>query len=294
MHNSLKSNEKRIATWASKTIDDHMAADKKRRQTCMNKYGVEYNLQRPEVTCISSRPRDGYTSCISDELRAARSKNMTRLNLTHKSFKEKRIEACRASFKSEEGLLRRKKLSEYAKAQHRNGQADFVRKFFKDVYRITDLPARKSEFMKLNNPNARPGVIEKRVRTYISRYRSGNYKNGLRKIRYKDTELTYQSSYELDFLKLSDSLGILPMIQNGPVLTGSDYCNRYYQPDYILAGKYIIEIKSWWIEKLQESRQPGLLLKKMELVENLGYTFVYVKDKNYSEILNIVSTLSND
>lgn len=44
----------------------------------------------------------------------------------------------------------------------------------------------------------------------------------------------------------------------------------------------MIEIKSWYIENLQEKRYPGILDIKKKLIESKGYKFLYIKDKDYT------------
>lgn len=63
--------------------------------------------------------------------------------------------------------------------------------------------------------------------------------------KFKDTELYYQSTYELDFLELCESIGIIHKVRNG---------NTYYYINKIgglltdfCIGNYEIEIKSTYI-----------------------------------------------
>ena len=64
----------------------------------------------------------------------------------------------------------------------------------------------------------------------------------------------------------------------------SIYPRRYYLPDYILDNKYIVEIKSWYIEAKQMAINPNVIIEKQELVERLGYKWLYILDKNYAKL----------
>ena len=132
-----------------------------------------------------------------------------------------------------------------------------------------------------------PEAREKSRQTYIKNSDLGlhNKETKFKKKLYKETTLMYQSSYELDFLELCDNKGILDRIKNAPCFSDIDYPYNFYAPDYILDDIYVIEIKSWYIENLQEKRCPGLLKKKEELVISKGYKFLYIKDKDYTSFL---------
>lgn len=129
-----------------------------------------------------------------------------------------------------------------------------------------------------------------RIATYIKNSNLGlhNKETKFSKTQYKDSGLMHQSSYELDFLELCDKRNILDRIKNAPCLSAKSYPYNFYLPDYILDDNYIIEIKSWYIENLQESRYPGILKLKEQLVIDKGYKFLYIKDKDYSILENII------
>lgn len=129
----------------------------------------------------------------------------------------------------------------------------------------------------------------KRIATYIENSNLGVHRREtIKKKKYKETDLYYQSSYELDFLELCDKHNILPRIKNAPCLSADYYPYNFYAPDYILDDTCIIEIKSWYIENLQEKKCPGLLKLKEQLVVDKGYKFLYIKDRDYSRLETII------
>ena len=125
----------------------------------------------------------------------------------------------------------------------------------------------------------------KKIRQTLST--SKKYHNNFKKKKFKSTNLYYQSSYELDFLNYLELVGF----DFGRIRNGISYYDeqKLYFGDYLIDDKYCIEIKSWWIEQLQEKKNPGSLAFKQQLVEKFGHTWIYLKDKNYSSINDILN-----
>ena len=223
---------------------------------------------------------------ISKSIKDVRSNNMKSLNLTNKKFQETRKLAVSNFLNSEKSIDYRKNASDKATRQHQNGQAEYVRKYFQgDYIGSQDQLARKNRL--LATPiHTIPGVNEKKKETYIKNSNLGihNKETRYKKKKFKDTLLFYQSTYELDFLLYCENNNLLSRIKNSQCFSDSAYPYNFYEPDYILDDTYVIEIKSWYIEKLQEKRCPGLLKMKEQLVVNNGYKFLYIKDKNYKPI----------
>jgi hypothetical protein len=104
------------------------------------------------------------------------------------------------------------------------------------------------------------------------------------KIKYfKNTELFYQGSYELDFLEnfenkfyIKNGLSFNYFFDNNKKVYFSDF----YLPDFNL----IIEIKSSYT--FQQNKSINLLKEKTVL--NSGYNFIFIIDKNYLNFLKII------
>ena len=114
--------------------------------------------------------------------------------------------------------------------------------------------------------------------------------NGCFKIyfkKYKEFNLHYQSTYELDFLIFCENNNIINDVTDFKkrINYTMENVNRIYYPDfYVKKYNLIIEIKStYWYEKYFEKNQ----LKK-EICEKLGYKYLFIIDKNYSGFLNII------
>jgi len=257
------------------------------------KYGIskiEYLAKFPDAPLKSLSASESYRRvATSDEGRKQRSDALRNSNLNNKEFQDKRRKSCRDFLESDRSTDYRQLMSDKAKEQHKNGQAEYVRKYYKERHPGSDAQKQASIRTTLNNPGASPEAREKSRQTYIKNSELGlhNKETKFKKKLYKDTSLMYQSSYELNFLELCDNKGILDRIKNASCFSAEDYPYNFYAPDYILDDTYVIEIKSRYIENLQEKRCPGLLKKKEELVLGKGYKFLYIKDKDYTNFLNI-------
>lgn len=251
----------------------------------------QYIIQFPGAPLLSNSARDAYKKAAQTETgRSIRSATIKKLNLENKEFQKNRKEAVLKFLNSDRSLEYRKKLSENAKRQHINGQAEYIRKYFKERFIGSENQFNRSLRL-LNDPiYLKPGIKEKKVETYLRNSKLGLHNNETRykKKKFKNTKLIYQSSYELDFLLWCESKNILNRIENSPCISDKAYPYAFYAPDYILDSTYIIEVKSSYIERLQEKKHPGILKLKEQLVIKSGHRFLYILDKNYSLIESII------
>ena len=102
--------------------------------------------------------------------------------------------------------------------------------------------------------------------------------------KYKNTNLYYQGTYELNFLnKYYDKL----KIENGFTIKYKfDDIERVYYPDFYLPErKLIVEIKStmWYNKHLNIN-----LAKQKQCILN-GYNFIFIIDKNYEEFEKLLN-----
>lgn len=275
----------------------------KSKKSIQNRHLREYGYTResymetfPGAPLMSEKSRDNYKkSALSETGKKIRSKNLTNLNLNNKEFQEKRKKSSQEFLNSNRSLEYRQKASERAKRQHAETNLNnYVSQYFKTKFQGSEDQKNRSKRMKgKNNIINLPGVKEKAIQTYIENSRKGNNlkQTRFKKKRYQDTKLIYQSSYELDFLNFCKENNLLNRIENSRCFSSNDYPYNYYEPDYCLDKKVIIEIKSWYIENLQEKRCPGILNLKKQLVESEGYKFLYIKDKKYEEFLRYINNL---
>jgi hypothetical protein len=108
-----------------------------------------------------------------------------------------------------------------------------------------------------------------------------SFKSGIKIKKFKDTNIWYQGSYELDFLE--KYYAKFPDITRGPAI--KYYMNektKVYFPDfYIPSLNLIIECKSDYYYHLRKEMN---IEKKKATISN-GFNYLMILDKNYSELL---------
>jgi hypothetical protein len=109
-------------------------------------------------------------------------------------------------------------------------------------------------------------------------------------IKFKDTDIYYQGSYEKNFLELCEKLNILNNIKRGfSIKYKSNSKELIYFPDFFIEKlNMIIEIKSYYWYKVHEENN----IIKQQTCINLGYNYIMIMDKKYDEffekIINIL------
>lgn len=104
--------------------------------------------------------------------------------------------------------------------------------------------------------------------------------------KYKNTDLYYQSSYELEFIELCESKGMLDQISNGHSYKYLD--NKYGHnllTDFSI-GDVEIEIKSAYVLKQQGGMR--VLDAKRRAVEAVGKRYMLILDRDYSEFMELI------
>lgn len=252
-----------------------------------------YIIKFPLAPLKSLAATESYRKVANSAIgKIQRSTAMKNSNLNNEEFQKARKRSCKEFWNSERSKELRNNKAEKARIQHiETDLNDKVRNYFSTVYVGSIDQQERSIRATNNNPGSRPDVKKKIKDTYIKNSELGlhNKETKFKKKKFEDTNLIYQSSYELDFLELCKTNNILHRIKNAPCLSADFYPYNFYAPDYILDGTYIIEIKSWYIENLQEKKCPGLIKLKEHLVIAKGYKFLYIKDKDYTPFLSFIS-----
>jgi len=147
----------------------------------------------------------------------------------------------------------------------------------------------------LQNPDVAKIAHENHIKTmnkkygvsYIShvpKFLEKAQKNSFKLDNYK--HISYQGTYEFDFIKHCENLKILDKISNGPFLwyEHDNKRKRYFCDFYIPNYNLIIEIKSshWYETELEKN------LTKQKACIAQGYNFIFVIDKDYSELDKIL------
>ncbi len=109
-----------------------------------------------------------------------------------------------------------------------------------------------------------------------------NLKSGLRIKKFKNTELNYQGSYELDFLNIFyDKIEIISGLTINYKI---DNKNKYYHSDYYIPSlDLIVEIKStYWYNKCKTLNEIKMSYAKKD------HKYIMILDKKYDEFLKII------
>lgn len=102
--------------------------------------------------------------------------------------------------------------------------------------------------------------------------------SGLRTKKYSNTELTYQGTYELDFLE--KYYNVVKIEKINPIKYTLNENTHYYHPDFYLPEyNLIVEIKSSYTYNYDLDKN---LSKKEQSIKS-GYNFLFIIDKDYSE-----------
>lgn len=111
-------------------------------------------------------------------------------------------------------------------------------------------------------------------RKIFDKHQSNRFKRKM----YKNTNIYYQGTYEYDFL--DKYLTIFPDMENGPTIRYFyDKKWKIYYPDfYIPSLNLIVEIKGSYFIKEN-------LKNKKDACEQLGYNWIMILDKDYSEFV---------
>ena len=109
-----------------------------------------------------------------------------------------------------------------------------------------------------------------------------SFKSGHKIHYYKDTNLYYQGSYELDFLKKYYNIGI----ENGPTIkyTFENQEHIYFSDFYYKPLNLIIEVKSNYTYNIHKNKN----ISKGNKCREIGYKYIVIIDKNYSDFEKLI------
>ncbi|HRW21274.1 MAG TPA: hypothetical protein P5509_04820 [Bacteroidales bacterium] len=103
---------------------------------------------------------------------------------------------------------------------------------------------------------------------------------------YKNYDIYYRGTYELDFLKkFYDKIDIKDPIIT-PEYTHNDTKRKYFPDFYVPSKNLIIEIKSSYYYK----RDRATIIQKALSVLRLGYEFIIIIDKDYTEFEKFINS----
>lgn len=109
-----------------------------------------------------------------------------------------------------------------------------------------------------------------------------SFKSGHKVTQFKETNIYYQGSYELDFLEKYYNSDVK---RCNSIKYLFEEKKKIYFPDfYIEKLNLIVEIKSKYTYNLHKERN----IEKQKACENIGYKFLFIIDKDYSEFEKLI------
>lgn len=295
-------------------------ANKKRELTCLDKYGVKYNKDRKEFKeksdltklekygDINYTNRNKYKETCLEKYGCLNSFQVEEFK--QKSNETKLEKYGNETFTNPEKTIKTK-IEKYNDPYFNNKEKAKMTNIEKygvpSIFYLPEFIKNNSLLTKKrfeNNPEKRKELSlwmsssefrEKSINTCIERYgvRSPmqvesivmkNHISGMWLKKFRDTNLYYRGTYELDFLetyydkiKIESLKGGIKYELNG--IYHYYYCD-FYLPDYNL----IIEIKSDYTFNLDLEK--NLMKEKYSL--KLGYNFLFLIDKDYTELDKLI------
>jgi hypothetical protein len=113
--------------------------------------------------------------------------------------------------------------------------------------------------------------------------------SGLKTKKYNNTDLTYQGTYELDFIERYYNR--VTIEKTNPIQYKLNENTHYYHPDFYLPDyNLIIEVKSSYTYEYDLDKN----ITKKEYSIKSGFNFIFIIDKDYSELESILLKSSPD
>ena len=269
-NSQLDSNKKMVADkWGNKTIEQIEKIIDNRRETCIEKYGVDYYTKTDEFKVKSKETwmekygveNPSYSEIVREKRVKTKFKNFGFINNSQTEDWKDRIDEIWKNRPKEEIdiILENRKIT-------------CNLKYNKDSYSQTD------EYkIRFKNTSIEKYGVEHPMQSAI--IFNKQQKSGLKIKEYENSNLSYQGTYELDFLEnYYDELNIEKI---DPIKYFLNESSHYYHPDFYLPDyNLIIEIKSSYTYNYDIERN---ITKKKYSIEN-GYNFIFIIDKDYSEL----------
>ena len=269
-NSQLKSNKKMVKEkWQSKTEYEKNLIVNNRKETCLEKYGVDTYTKTEECKIKSKETwmerygveNPSYLEIVREKRVKTKLKNFGFINNSQtEEWKDRIYEIWQNKSKEEIDII----------LKNRRITCNF--KYNKDSYSQTD--EYKIRFK--NTCIERYGVESPMHSDIIF---NKQQKSGLKTKKYDNTELSYQGTYELDFLeKYYDRLKIEKI---NPIQYFLNENSHYYHPDFYLPEyNLIIEVKSSYTYNYDLDKN----LAKKEYSIKGGYNFMFIIDKDYTDL----------
>lgn len=273
-NSQLESNKKMVTDkWMSKTVDELREIVDNRRETNNIKYGFDYYTQTDE-----SKERFIQT-CLD------------KYGITNPSYsedvKKKRVDTKLEKF----GYVNNSQTKEWKKIIKKNWEN-------KSNFEIKEIVESRNKTIRdrygVDNYTQTDEFKEKCIETCRIKYGYDSHnqspiihikqqESGLKTKTHQPSNLKYQGTYELDFLERYYNKVIIE--KTSPIQYQLNENTHYYHPDFYLP-KYnlIVEVKSTYTYEYDLDKN----IAKKEYSIKSGFNFIFIIDKNYSELESIL------
>jgi hypothetical protein len=190
---------------------------------------------------------------------------------------------------------------EYSYIRYKREETMLKKYGFKNAYQVPSIKDSIKQINILNlgveYPMQSKKILEKSKQTCLIKYGCNNpaqnteifekgLKTKLRRYQYKDTNLLYQGSYELDFLeKFYDKIDI----ENGPSIPYLfEGKNKVYHSDFFIPSlNLVVEIKSDYILIKHQGIKNAIEKKKATIAD--GFNYILIMNKKYNKLEKLIS-----
>lgn len=273
-NSQLQSNKKMVTDkWSNKSNEELDSIMKIRKETCMEKYGVnsyvetnEYKIKSKETWLEKYGVENPSYSEISKQKRVeSKLKKFGFINNSQTAEWKNRISEIWNNRTTDDILKINKTRKETC-----------LKKYGVDSY----LKTNEYKIRFRNTLMIRYGVESPMHSDILFRRQQIS---ALKIKKYIDTELTYQGTYELDFLeKFHNRIQIVKIHPIQYIFNGKIH---YYHPDFYLPQyNLVVEIKSLYTYNFDLDKN----LVKRDYVIDIGYNFMFIIDKDYSILESLI------
>lgn len=297
--------------------DENYINLEKIKKTKLIKYGIENYIN---VDKIKKTKKERYGDENYNNIEKAKKTNMKKYGVECSLLSNDVIDKIKRTNKDKYGNSDFRK-SEYVKNKKRS---TFLMKYGVESYMKSPEFREKSKKTNIekygfDSPNKSPIIKEKKIKSMILKYgyisnsiteeskkklRETNLskygveypmqlleffekqqKSSKKIIKYND-DIYYQGRYEKDFLDYTKTIGIIEKIKRGPIIKYKmEEFEKVYFPDFYYDDlNLIIEIKSSYYFKKYYDKN----ISKMNRCIELGYNFIFIINKDYSEFNKIL------
>ena len=262
----------------------------KKQNTNLEKYGVKHqmglneNISKIKETKLEKYGDENYNNHEkSKETKLEKYDDQYYNN--HEKSKETKLDKYNDQYYNNRNLYKENCLEKYGVTNM------FVLDFIKEKTKKTNLvkygvdDSRSSSYVinkrKKSNLEKYGVSSHMQVQEFFNKQQSSGFKIGI----YND--VSYQGTYELDFVKFCKSNNII-LHKPTKIKYIHNENSHYYFPDFFIEEYNLIcEIKSSYYYKLDIDKN----ISKEKYSKELGYNFLFIIDKNYEDLKKIINKL---